>query len=317
MSGTYGYSALSSPTPLPTAFAIVTFPARAAFTMPGTAEHRVAAEVQRVEVVVVDAAVDDVDALQPLGRAHRDDVVVAHEVAALDELDAHLPGEERVLEVRGVVHARREHDDARVVDRRGRRAATRAAGSGSRRPAGPGGSRTARGRPGSSPAGSRSRTRCPTGCAGCPRAPGTGPPRRGRGRCRTRGPGRPAVGAMPDRGPLEVGRGHDQAARDDAVGEDPARAVDVGEERLEREHPLADPGLDRRPLLGRQDPGHEVERERPLLARELERDARRRGRPGRGRRSAPRSRAGTASAGHRSGTRSAPGAATDPTNISS
>ena len=58
----------------------------------------------------------------PLGRAHEDDVVAADEVATLDQLDAHLAGEERVLEVRRVVDARREHDDARVVDarRRGR-----------------------------------------------------------------------------------------------------------------------------------------------------------------------------------------------------
>ena len=97
---------MSSATPLPTTLAIVTLPARAALTMPGAAEHRVGAEVQRVEVVVVDAAVDDVDALLARGRAHVDDVVAAHEVAALDQLDAHLPGEERVLEVRGVVDAR-------------------------------------------------------------------------------------------------------------------------------------------------------------------------------------------------------------------
>ncbi len=54
--------------------------------------------------------------------------------------------------------------------------------------------------------------------------------------------------------------------------EDPARAVDVGEERLEREDPLADAALDRRPLVGGQDPRDEVERERSLLAGELERD---------------------------------------------
>ena len=39
-------------------------------------------------------------------------MVVDDEVAALDELDAHLASEERVLEVGGVEHAGREHDDA-------------------------------------------------------------------------------------------------------------------------------------------------------------------------------------------------------------
>jgi hypothetical protein len=37
--------------------------------------------------------------LQPLGGAHVDDVLVDDEVAALDQLDAHLAGEEGVLEV--------------------------------------------------------------------------------------------------------------------------------------------------------------------------------------------------------------------------
>ena len=72
----------------------------------GHAEDRVAAEHDGVEERVVDAAVDHVDALEAVGGAHRHHVVVDHEVAALDQLDAHLAGEERVLEVRGVVHAR-------------------------------------------------------------------------------------------------------------------------------------------------------------------------------------------------------------------
>ncbi len=87
---------------------------------PGRAEHRVLAEDQRVEELVVDAAVDHVDALQALRRAHVDDVVVAQQVAALDELDAHVAGEERVLEVGRVVHAGREQHDRRHR-RRGRR----------------------------------------------------------------------------------------------------------------------------------------------------------------------------------------------------
>ena len=97
--------------------------------MPGAAEHRVGPEVQRVEEVVVDAPVHHVDALLARGRAHEDDVVAAHEVAALDQLDAHLPGEERVLEVRRVVDAGREHDDARVVDARAARCARSASSS--------------------------------------------------------------------------------------------------------------------------------------------------------------------------------------------
>ena len=84
--------------------------------MPAQPSIDVGQEVQRVEELVVDAAVHDVDALFAARRPHVEHVVAADEVAALDELDAHLPGEERVLEVRRVVHARREQDDRRVVD---------------------------------------------------------------------------------------------------------------------------------------------------------------------------------------------------------
>ena len=72
---------------------------------PRHAEQAVGPEGERVEEVVVDAPVDDVDALQPARRAHEDAVPVDDEVARLDELDAHLPREERVLEVRRVVDA--------------------------------------------------------------------------------------------------------------------------------------------------------------------------------------------------------------------
>ena len=72
--------------------------------------------MQRVEKLVVDPSVEDIDALLPARRAHVHDVVAADEVATLDELDSHLPGEERVLEVGGVVDTRREQHHARVVD---------------------------------------------------------------------------------------------------------------------------------------------------------------------------------------------------------
>ena len=77
-------------------------------------EHRVGAELQRVQEVVVDAAVDDVDLPLPLGGAHVDLVVAAEQVAALDQLDAHLAGQQRVLEVGRVVDARGQHHHRRV-----------------------------------------------------------------------------------------------------------------------------------------------------------------------------------------------------------
>ena len=84
----------------------------------------------------------------------------------------------------------------------------------------------------------------------------------------------PADGVEALDAPVVVRRAGDEPAGHDAVGEDLAGAVDVAEEPLEREHPLAHAGIDDRPLVGVDDAGHEVEREGPLLlARELERDA--------------------------------------------
>jgi len=85
--------------------------ARAALSSPG---HPTRPKVQRVQEVVVDAAVDDVDAALPLRRAHPDRVVPAGQVAALHELDPHEPGQQGVLEVRAVVDAGGEHHHDRL-----------------------------------------------------------------------------------------------------------------------------------------------------------------------------------------------------------
>ena len=92
---------------------------------PGHAEHRVRPELHRVEEVVVDAAVDDVDLALALGGAHVDRVVAAEQVAALDQFHAHLAGQQRMLEVRRVVDTRGEHDDRRIGLVGGRRIAQR------------------------------------------------------------------------------------------------------------------------------------------------------------------------------------------------
>ena len=72
----------------------------------GHAEHRIGPELHRVQVDVVDTPVDDVDLALALGGAHVDLVVAAEQVAAFDQLDAHLAGQQRMLEVRRVVDAR-------------------------------------------------------------------------------------------------------------------------------------------------------------------------------------------------------------------
>ena len=72
---------------------------------------------------------------------------------------------------------------------------------------------------------------------------------------------------------VEVLARRHQTAWDDAVAQDLLLAVDVVEVHLERLHPLRDALLQPRPLRGRDDPRHQVERERPLLAGQRERDA--------------------------------------------
>ena len=116
---------MSSATPLPTALAIVTLPARAAPRMPGQPITESGPELHRIEEVVVDPAVDDVDPLLALRRTKEDHAVATDEVATLDELDAHLPGKQRVLEVGRVVGAWRQQDDHRVSDPGGRGRAQR------------------------------------------------------------------------------------------------------------------------------------------------------------------------------------------------
>ena len=62
--------ALSSATPVPGALASATCPLRYAAKSPGQPEDRVRTEHDGIEEIVVDAAIDDVDALKAVGRAH-------------------------------------------------------------------------------------------------------------------------------------------------------------------------------------------------------------------------------------------------------
>ena len=61
--------------------------------------YGVRAEMYGIEKVVIHPAVHHVDALFALGRAHVHDIAATHQVTALDELDAHLAGQKRVLKI--------------------------------------------------------------------------------------------------------------------------------------------------------------------------------------------------------------------------
>ena len=98
--------------------AIVTVPARCA-DQPWQPSS-IGPERHGIEELVVDAAVDDVDAPAALRRAHVDAVAGAEQVATLDQLDAHQTRQQRVLEVGAVEGTGGEHHDDRLVDARGR-----------------------------------------------------------------------------------------------------------------------------------------------------------------------------------------------------
>jgi hypothetical protein len=74
-------------------------------------------------------------------------------------------------------------------------------------------------------------------------------------------------------GPMEVLRRGGQATGDDPVVEDLAGPVEVGEQHLQRFHPLGHARRQGHPLALGDDPGHQVEREGPFLAEQLEGDA--------------------------------------------
>ena len=79
----------------------------------GDAERGIGAQLERIAVVVVLSAHDRMDALQAVDRLQPDAVVAHRQVVALDEREAEVAREQRVLEVGLVVRARREQDDAR------------------------------------------------------------------------------------------------------------------------------------------------------------------------------------------------------------
>ena len=99
--------------------------------------------------------------------------------------------------------------------------------------------------------------------------------RRGRGRCRRRARARRPAASMPAaRDAVEVRRADDEPAGHDAVGAGsrPARRRRRGSARA-RSTRWRTPASTTAHSSRRDDAGHEVERERPLLARERERDA--------------------------------------------
>ena len=231
----------------------------------GHAEHRIGPELEWVDERVVEAAVDGVHALEPVGGADEAQLVADHEVGGLDELDAHLAREERVLEVGRVERARRPHHHGRLAVAGGRDLAQRVEQQ----------HRVVVDRPhavGGEEPGQQARHRAPVlehvgdparradvvlqhlpGAVGVAHEVAAGD-------VAVDAAGRPdAVGGARELRPRD-----DQRPRHDAVVHDLAPVVDVVDEAVERPDPLREPALDRAPLVHGEDPRHEVERERAV-----------------------------------------------------
>ena len=107
--GQYGASVGSSTTPQPWALASTTPPSVAANSRPGTPVVFVALDLDRVHRRIGEATVDDVDRVEPTERAQPQATLAHDEVGRLDEVEAEQAGERRVLDVRRLVDAAREH----------------------------------------------------------------------------------------------------------------------------------------------------------------------------------------------------------------
>ena len=89
----------------------------------GHAQRRVWSERTRIEKIVIDAAIDDVDPLRTARGAHKDVVVLHKQILPFDQFDTHLLRQKCVLEIGRVVHTGRQKHDGGVVDaKRGHRA---------------------------------------------------------------------------------------------------------------------------------------------------------------------------------------------------
>ena len=232
----------------------------------GHPEYRVGAELHGIEVVVVDAPVDHIDLTVALGGAHVDNVVAAEKVRPLDEFHTHLPGEQRVLEVRGVERSGGEHHH-RGIGLVGRRGVAQG-------PQQMRGVVVDRAHPVSAEQVREHPRHHPTVLHD------VGDPRRGAQIVFEHPEGALRITDDVDAGDVDahaVGRvdadgfavevltGGHQPARDDAVAQDLLVAIDIVEELLQCPDPLSDAAFELRPLGGRDDPGHQIQREGPLL----------------------------------------------------
>ncbi|ACL60216.1 hypothetical protein Mnod_5371 [Methylobacterium nodulans ORS 2060] len=85
----------------------------------GDAEPGIRVEGERIDEVAVDPAPEHVGALEARHRAHVEAPILHQEVVALDQREAEIAGEDRLLDIGVAVGARGEEADARLAPLRG------------------------------------------------------------------------------------------------------------------------------------------------------------------------------------------------------
>ena len=240
----------------------------------GHAEHRITPEMNGIQEVVVDPAVDDVHRNQPVGRAHADPSGLRDQVASLHEAHPHQPRQQRVLEVRRVVGARRQHHDRRVAHT-GRRTGPqgREQLGGVLRDRADAVVRERLGQPGRHRAPVRHHVRDTGRDAHIvlehPEVTVGVADQVDAGDVHTHPRGR--VDAL--RGAQEVRAAGDDTARDHTVVEHLTLAVDIGEECFKRPNSLCHASFHPRPCLVVDEARDDVDRERAFLTTDVEGDA--------------------------------------------
>ncbi len=226
-------------------------PPRTASSRPGTPIRLPASQLQRVDQPAVEPAQQHVDRLQALQRLQEHRAVAHREVAALDQRAGQFARQEHVLEPVRMRRCRASAAPTAGFGLPGRRQCAAARPARCRRTAAagaPASAGTPRASPGPAAGGSRGRSRCRRRrrCgrpAPARRRPGRAPGRRRRS-CRRR-----TRSCRPRQARRKPGLAIDQGRRQDAVGEQCLRAVDVVRAPL----PAAS-RAGRAPLRGRRTP---------------------------------------------------------------
>ena len=94
----------------------------------GNAQHGIGPEAERVQIGVVDPAIDHIDLLRPFRRPHPDETALDEQIGRFDQFHAHQVGKEGVFVIGRVVMPRRQDHHRRfAVAFRGRDRGQRAA----------------------------------------------------------------------------------------------------------------------------------------------------------------------------------------------